>query len=43
MDNNRNLQTNLYKTHTKTKFMEENSMKKNNRGCYCSYAHSERR
>lgn len=31
MDNNRNLQTNLYKTHTKTKFMEENSMKKNNK------------
>lgn len=31
MDNNRNLQTNLYKNHTKTKFMEENSMKKNNK------------
>ena len=31
MDNNRNLQTNLYKTNTKTKFMEENSMKKNNK------------
>ena len=31
MDNNRNLQTNLYKSHTKTKFMEENSMKKNNK------------
>lgn len=31
MDDNRNLQTNLYKNHTKTKFMEENSMKKNNK------------
>ena len=31
MDNNRNLQTNLYKTNTKTNFMEENSMKKNNK------------
>ena len=31
MDSNRNMQTNIYKTHTKTKFMEENSMKKNNK------------
>ena len=31
MDNNRNLQTNLYKNHTKTNFMEENSMKNNNK------------
>ena len=31
MDNNRNLQTNIYKNHNKTKFMEENSMKKNNK------------
>ena len=31
MDNEKKMKTKLYKNHNKTKFMEENSMKKNNK------------